>query len=103
MIATYGAAALHESSDLIRETFGRGVVVVIPVGHNGAPRETASEVALLPDLPAFFNVHHPDPWILGNEVPHVLAVGQDQEFFVWIGLELEAPDRLGEPLPAIAS
>ena len=96
-------AALFQSLELIGQPARPRVIVVIPVRDDFAGSAFAPEVALIADADVPFQMNQPDPLVIGNEIPNVHAVRQDEEFRVAAVLLLqETRNRLRKPLSPVS-
>jgi hypothetical protein len=89
--------AFHQPRNLIGNAPRRRPVIIVPVTNNLSRCAIAPEIPPLADLRRAFEFEQPDGIIGRNQISYALAVRQDQQLPVRVGLGLEALDRFREP------
>ncbi len=101
VIARNGFPGLPKSINLFSQPLGCGVIVIVPMSDEISPREFAAQVALVSDFRMPFDMDEPNPFIIRNQIPNVVAVREDQQFPVSICLGLPALNCLRQPLASV--
>lgn len=91
------SGSLHPAK-LLSETPRSRMVVIVPRRDDLTLGVFASEISFLSNVVTALDMNEPYPIIVGQQIAHVFAVRDYQQFSIWIGLILEAPYRFRQPL-----